>query len=50
MSTSELLLFAGIAAMAAAVLGMAAGALIFLLTGRRLKKKLEQEYGRMGNA
>lgn len=44
-SNGEILLYGGIFCMgAAAVLGVVAG-VIFTVTGRKLRKKLEQEYG-----
>ncbi len=46
LSVSEGLLYGGIAAMATAVVIVAAGIVIFTLTGIKLKKKLEEEYGR----
>lgn len=43
--SSELWFYGGIAAMAAsAVMGLACMA-VFIFTGRRIRKKLEQEYG-----
>ncbi|MCM1543636.1 MAG: hypothetical protein NC121_20620 [Blautia sp.] len=45
-SVSESFLYGGIAAMAAAAVITMAGILIFTFTGQRLKKKLEEEYGK----
>ena len=45
LSVSEWLLYGGIAAMAAVAVTVAAGIVVFVLTGRKLKKKLEEEYG-----
>lgn len=45
-SESELFLYGGIAAMAIAVILMGLCIVIFSITGKRLKKKLEQEYGK----
>lgn len=46
LSGSELLLYGGLAGMGiAAVLALAAAA-VFAVTGRRLAKKLEEEYGK----
>ncbi len=42
----ELLLYGGLGAMTMAVLGAVLCTVIFILAGRRLKKKLEKEYGR----
>ena len=41
-----MLLTVGIAAMAAAVVLTALGIAAFTLTGRKLKRKLEEEYGK----
>lgn len=46
LSESELFLYGGIAAMAAAGVLLALCIIIFTITGKRLKKKLEQEYGK----
>jgi len=46
LSVSELLLYGGIAVMAAAVVITAAGILVFTLTGRKLDDRLEREYGK----
>ncbi|HJA30780.1 MAG TPA: hypothetical protein H9956_03915 [Candidatus Eisenbergiella pullicola] len=46
MNTSEILFFGGIAIMAIAAVGAVAGGAVFVLTGRRLKRKLEEEYGK----
>jgi len=43
---SESLLYGGIAAMAAVAVITAAGIVIFTVTGQRLKRKLEEEYGK----
>lgn len=45
LSESELLFYGGLAAMGIAVVLMAACALIFALTGRKLKERLKAEYG-----
>ena len=45
-SGSELLLYGGIAIMGLAVLFTAVSGIIFFLTGKKLKKKLEEEYGK----
>lgn len=45
LSGSEWLFWGGIAAMAAAALLAVLCVAIFYVTGRRLKKKLEEEYG-----
>ncbi len=44
---SEMLFYGGIAVMGTVGLLAAVSIAIFTLTGRRLKKKLEQEYGRL---
>lgn len=41
----EILLYLGIGLMGASVLGGAAAAVVFLVTGRRLRQKLNMEYG-----
>ena len=46
LSVSELLFYGGLVIMAAAVLAMVICTLIFTFTGRKLKRKLEQEYGK----
>ena len=46
LSGSELLCYGGLAGMGLAVLLTAASAVIFCVTGRRIKSKLEEEYGR----
>lgn len=46
LSVSEVLLYGGITAMAAAVIIVTAGIIVFTLTGAKLKKKLEEEYGK----
>lgn len=49
LSGSELLLYGGIVCMAAAaVLGVVA-AVVITVTGRKLRRKLEQEYGKPGH-
>ena len=45
LSVSELLFYGGLVIMAAAVLAMVICTVIFTFTGRKLKRKLEQEYG-----
>lgn len=44
-SESELLLYSGIVLMAAAILLALLSIIIFVMTGRQIRKKLEQEYG-----
>lgn len=46
LSVSEGLLYGGIAAMVATVVVTVIGIVIFMLTGGKLKKKLEEEYGK----
>ena len=46
LSGSELMFYGGIAVMGGAVLLTAASIIIFSITGKRLKKRLEQEYGK----
>lgn len=46
LSESECFLYGGIAVMAAAGILAALCIVIFICTGRRLKKRLEQEYGK----
>ncbi len=46
LSESEMFFYGGIALMAAAGILAALCIVIFTCTGRRLKKKLEQEYGK----
>lgn len=46
LSESELLLYGGLAMMAAAAVLAVLCIGIFIRTGRKLKKKLEQEYGK----
>lgn len=48
LSVSEILLYGGLAVMAAAAAGAIVCAVVFVCTGRRIKEKLEQEYGRLG--
>ncbi len=43
---SQWLLWGGIAVMATAAAAAAACMIVFAITGRRIKKKLEEEYGR----
>lgn len=45
LSESELLLFSGIALMAVTVLLAVLSIITFALTGRQIRKKLQQEYG-----
>lgn len=46
LSSSEMLLYGGVAIMLAAVVSAAITTAIFKLTGKRLKEKLEKEYGK----
>lgn len=46
LSVSELLFYGGLAVMAAAAAAMVICAVIFAVTGRKLKRRLEQEYGK----
>lgn len=46
LSGSELLFYGGLAAMGAAAAGALLCIVIFRVSGRKLKKKLEQEYGK----
>ena len=46
LSVSELLFYGGLVIMAAAVLAMVICTVIFTFAGRKLKRKLEQEYGK----
>ena len=46
LGSSELLFYGGIALMLLAVVLAAAAIACFCITGKRLKNKLEQEYGR----
>lgn len=46
LSVSELLFYGGLVIMAAAAAAMVICGVIFTFTGRKLKKKLEQEYGK----
>lgn len=46
LTQSEWFLYGGIAAMAAAVILAILCIIVFSVTGKRLKKKLEQEYGK----
>lgn len=45
-SGSELLLYGGIAIMAAAAIAAAAAGVLFMIKGKKLRQKLEQEYGK----
>lgn len=45
LSNSEWLLYGGIAIMVVAIILAVLCCLIFMMTGRKLKKKLEQEFG-----
>ena len=47
LSDSELLFYGGIALMIAAVVLSILCVVVFRITGRRLHKKLEQEYGKL---
>ncbi len=47
LSESELLFYGGIVIMSAAAVLAVAGTVIFYITGRKLKKNLEKEYGKM---
>ena len=46
LSVSNFLFYGGLAIMAAAAAAMVICAVIFTVTGRKLKRKLEQEYGK----
>lgn len=46
LSESELLFYGGIVIMAAAGLLAAVSAAVFTVTGKKIRKKLEQEYGK----
>ena len=46
LSGSEVLFYGGLAAMGAAAAGALLCIVIFRVSGRKLKKKLEQEYGK----
>lgn len=46
LSESELFLYGGITAMVAAGVLLVLCIIVFTITGKRLKKKLEQEYGK----
>lgn len=46
LSGSEMLFGGGIIIMTAAVVCAAAGIIVFRLTGKKIRQKLEQEYGR----
>lgn len=46
-SESEMLFYGGLAAMAVSAVLAAAGAGVFMWTGRRLRARLEEEYGRL---
>ena len=45
-SSSELLFYGGVAVMALAALGGVTATIVFTLSGRRLRRKLEQEFGK----
>jgi len=45
-SVSELIFYGGIVVMAAACVLAVVCAIIFTITGKRLKERLEQEYGK----
>lgn len=44
-SESELLLYSGIVLMSAAILLALLSIIIFVMTGKQIRKKLQQEYG-----
>ena len=46
LSGSELLLYGGLAVMAVSVVAAVVCLLVFTSTGRKLKKKMEREYGK----
>ena len=46
MNMSEILFYSGIALIAAAAAGAVIAGIVFSLTGRKLKRKLEEEYGK----
>lgn len=46
LSVSIFLFYGGLGIMAAAAIAMVVCAVIFTVTGRKLKRKLEQEYGK----
>jgi len=46
LNSSELILYAGAGVMAAAVLIFLAALLVHRITGKKLRRKLEREYGR----
>ncbi len=46
LSGSELLLYGGIVCMGAAAVTGVVAVVIFTVTGRKLRRKLEQEYGK----
>jgi len=48
LSGSEALFYGGIGIMAVAAVLALVCLVVFLLTGKRIKRKLEQEYGRPG--
>ena len=47
LSASQLLFYGGIGVMALAVLAAVLAGVAFTLSGRRLRRKLEEEYGEM---
>ena len=47
LSASQLLFYGGIGVMALAVLAAVLAGVVFTLSGRRLRRKLEEEYGEM---
>lgn len=49
LSGSEILLLAGIVLMAVATIGAIACMVVFKLTGRKLRERLEKEYGKPWN-
>lgn len=48
LSSSEIIFYGGIIVMAAACVLAVLSAVVFVFTGKRLKKCLEQEYGKPG--
>ncbi|MCD7836421.1 MAG: hypothetical protein LUG83_07210 [Lachnospiraceae bacterium] len=49
LSESEILLYAGLAIMAAALILTVGCVVVYTVTGRRLKRKLNREYGVLHN-
>ena len=49
LSVNELLFYGGIAVMALSAAGGAGAIALFAVSGRRLRKRLEEEYGRRGS-